>query len=89
MADPCSLQRCDEIAMLVVLAAALAGCGDKTDAEFRAEVIADLHASIAGESMISPRPPTIQVRAEPRLGPAGGCDGDRAMRDAWRCTRIA
>ena len=73
------------------LCAVLAACGDKTDAEFRAEVIADLHASIASElDDLVAAAHQIQAAAPSHAwDPLADATAIAQMRDAWRRTRIA
>ena len=84
---PSSLQRAVGLGLCAVLAA----CGDKSDAEFRAEVIADLHASIASElDDLVAAAHEIQTAAPSRAwDPQADATPIARMRDAWRRTRIA
>jgi len=70
---------------------ALVGCGDKTDAEFRAEVIVDIHESIAAElDDLVNAAHEIQAAAPTHAWDAlGDANAMAQMRDAWRRTRIA
>jgi iron uptake system component EfeO len=88
---PSSWKRAADLVVLVALGAAPAGCGDKTDAEFRAEVVADLHASIADElDDLVQATHEIQAAAPTHAWDAlGDATAIARMRDAWRRTRIA
>jgi iron uptake system component EfeO len=70
---------------------ALVGCGDKTDAEFRAEVIAEIHESIAAElDDLVNAAHEIQVAAPTHAWDSlDDANAMAQMRDAWRRTRIA
>ena len=70
---------------------ALGACNDKTDAEFRAEVIADIHESIAAElDDLVNAAHEIQAAAPTHAwDPFGDANAMAQMRDAWRRTRIA
>jgi len=71
--------------------ASLAGCVDKTDAEYRADIDADIHDSISAELADL----VVAARALQAASPSRGWDPARhadhiiAMRAAWKRTRIA
>lgn len=77
------------IAVLAV--ASLAGCVDKTDAEYRADVDVDIHDSIAADLadlVVAAR--ALQAASPNRAwNAAHHADRIGAMRDAWKRTRVA
>src|SRR5262245_44623317 len=75
----------------IVLAAALAACGDKTDAEFQADVVAAMHDSIGADlADLVKAAQDLQAAAPTHAWSAtGDAAAITAMREAWKRTRIA
>jgi len=77
--------------LLVILAAMSAGCVDKTDADYRAEVVASMHDSIGADLAELVRAARhLQAVSPSRAWDTSPSAPDvMAMRDAWKRTRSA
>jgi iron uptake system component EfeO len=75
----------------IVLLASLAACTDKSDAEYRTEIAATMHASVTkylGELVTATR--TLQVMAPNKAwDPIADDPAITRMRDAWKDARVA
>jgi len=75
----------------ILLLASLAACGDRTDAEFQADVVAAMHDSIGADlADLVKAAQDLQAAAPTHAWSAtGDAAAITAMREAWKRTRIA
>jgi iron uptake system component EfeO len=76
---------------LVVISAAVTGCSDKSDAEFRAEVIDGIHASIGAEldNLVKAAHDLQDAAPDHAWDTMADAFAMAQMHDAWRRARIA
>jgi iron uptake system component EfeO len=74
----------------VVLSCVLAGCAEKTDLEFRAELVSSIHASIDGDlASLVAATRNIQAAAPSHAWTSRDAAAIEDMRDAWKRMRAA
>ena len=83
--------RVEAVAVLAAFTAAVPACGDRSDAEFRAEVVTEVHDSIGAElSDLARAAQDLQAAAPTHAwDEVADAVAIAQMRDAWRRARIA